>query len=71
MVVPQVFELQARPSQLAPNHEVQKVLWGDVADMYSGVRLEPMPLSLNSTDTEPSQGSRSMIRWCGGLPFEC
>ena len=36
MVVPQVFELQARPSQLAPNYEVQKVLWGDVTDMYSG-----------------------------------
>ena len=68
MVVPQVFELQARPSQLAPNHEVQKVLWGDVADMYSGTsRTDASFPEFNRHGTFPGFKVDDQVVW--GLTF--
>lgn len=68
MVVPQVFELQARPSQLTPNHEVQKVLWGDVTDMYAGVsRTDASFPEFNRQGTFPGFKVDDQVVW--GLTF--
>ncbi len=68
MVVPQVFELQARPSQLTPNYEVQKVLWGDVTDMYAGVsRTDASFPEFNRQGTFPGFKVDDQVVW--GLTF--
>ena len=68
MVVPQMFELQARPSQLTPNQEVQKVLWGDVTDMYAGVsRTDASFPEFNRQGTFPGFKVDDQVVW--GLTF--